>query len=265
MKEVAEFGSLTSAYQNVLRDVLYYPQYECAPRGLKIREILNYTFSVVEPIAGPIITANLRRNAIIADYTKAEFKLFDDQATSAEEFARAASFWKQLANPDGTVNSAYGHLIFGRKCCGNPEFESKEFEHGRTSPEPWMRSPWNWALESLKSDKDSRQAILHFNTPDFAWVGNKDQVCTIFGQFILREDQLHFTVHMRSNDVVKGLVYDCVWFTSLMEKARQELLPTYPNIKIGTYTHMATSMHIYQNQFELAESMLHPSLRLNQK
>jgi hypothetical protein len=271
------FHTLNEAYQEVLKDVLHFPEYTCSPRSLKIKEILGYKFTVQQPTDSPIITADAERNAVIADYTKAEFKLYDSLTRDAEEYGHASAFWKQIANPDGTINSAYGYLLWDRKCCGNPELEHARIQEKFLTPEHrqqditagfkaeafapggiknYRYTPWEWAIKTLRLDKDSRQAIMHFNTPDVLWWGNKDVTCTLIAQFMIRNDELHLFIDMRSNDVVRGLVYDCVWFASLMKKALAELQETYPNLKLGNYTHYAHSMHVYETQFEIAEKMI---------
>ena len=54
-----------------------------------------------------------------------------------------SNFWKHLDNGDGTVNSAYGNLIFKERLSDG-------------------RNQYQWALDSLIDDKDSRQAIITF-------------------------------------------------------------------------------------------------------
>jgi hypothetical protein len=255
------FTSLNLAYQRALIDVLTGFEYQCAPRDQKIREILNYKLVVDGPSdRNPIITADQERNKTIAQYTNAEFELYEKGTRDATEFARASSFWKKLANPDGTINSAYGHLVFDRKICGNPQMElwQEGFEHGRGDGSKVMRSPWEWAKIMLEADRDTRQAIILFNTPDVLWVGNKDVVCTLNAHFLIRDNKLHLSVDMRSCDVVLGLVYDCVWFSSLMHRMLHELRPKYANLQLGTYTHYSHSLHIYERNFEAAAKMIGP-------
>jgi thymidylate synthase len=241
--------TFSEAYQYILRDVLFRPQFTCSPRGQRIKEILGYTFTVTCPDNGkPIRTANPDRNKVIETYTSAEFELYASLTRDAEEFARAASFWRKLKNPDGTINSAYGYLIWGRKCCGNLGFESG----GQ------MRTPWDWMIQTLIHDKDSRQAILHFNTPDVLWFGNKDVTCTMSAQFFIREDKLIMDVNMRSQDIVRGWPYDIAWFSHLLFRAVEDLKSTYPNLTVGTYSHKSGSMHVYETQWEMAQKMLGP-------
>lgn len=240
----------SKAYLKALHDVWYQCQFVSAPRGLAIREIMNYTFIVTKPTSEPIKTFDVERNKVIEEYTARETELYDSCTNRVEDFAKASKFWNQLANPDGTVNSAYGYLIWKNTSCGNAfEGDAVPIEEVRRNPgclDNIFRTPWEWAKQSLIQDKDTRQAILRFSLPEHQWMGNKDQVCTMYGNFLIRDNQLHFSVFMRSNDLMKGLVYDLPWFVSLMDKMVEELKPTYPNITKGTYTHCANSMHIYE-------------------
>lgn len=257
----------SEAYQDTLSNVLYYPTFVCSPRGIKIKERLNYSFQVIRPSSAPIVTADEERNKAIAQYTAKEFELYDSMSTSAEEFAIASSFWKKIANPDGTVNSAYGYLIFGRNICGSIfENWNEPPPKDLTGTEPLIfnlqspgvfRTPWEWAMMSLEQDLDTRQAIMHFSTPNHAWKGVKDFTCTLTAQFLVRDDRLHMIVNMRSNDVVRGLVYDMPWFMSLQERAVKELSErTGKKIQLGSYYHNAGSMHIYEQHWQTAILML---------
>jgi len=237
------FDTIHEAYRAALTDVWYRHEFKSAPRGLAVREILNYTFTVTNPVAEPIRTADEDRNKVIADYTAKEVELYNSCSNRVEDFAKASKFWEKLANPDGTVNSAYGYLIWKNPSCGNEFFE---FDRETGGYLQFQRTPWEWAKQSLIQDKDTRQAILRFSLPEHQWMPNKDQTCTMHGNFLIRNDQLHLTVIMRSNDLMKGLVYDLPWFVSLMDKMVEELKPTYPTLTKGMYTHTVHSMHIYE-------------------
>lgn len=246
---MSRFKTTHDAYLQALRDVWFSPEYKSAPRGLPCREIMNYTFVVEEPTSESIKTFDEERNRVIADYTAKETDLYDSCTNAVDDFAKASKFWRQLANPDGTVNSSYGYLIWKNASHGKPFFEfhdrTQQGDHYYHSS-AGMRTPWEWAKMSLEQDKDTRQAILRFSLPEHQWVGNKDQTCTMHGNFLIRDDKLHLTIVMRSNDLMKGLVYDLPWFVSLMDKMVDELKPTYPTLTKGTYTHTVHSMHIYE-------------------
>lgn len=233
---IAEFTR--DAYLGALDDVYNNPDYKSAPRGLPIRECLNYTFMVLNPSSEPIETLDPERNKVIADYTLKEMALYDAGTNRVEDFEKASSFWRKIANEDGTINSAYGYLIWKHRSCRSHDTQ------------------WEWAKQSLINDKDTRQAFIRFSLPDHQWWGNKDQVCTMHGNFLIRENQLHLTIVMRSNDLVLGLVYDLPWFCSLLDRMVAELRPHYPELQKGTYTHLAHSLHIYDRDEAKVRGML---------
>lgn len=248
------FETTHEAYLRALEDVWFNPQFKAAPRGLPVREILNYTFTVTNPVAEPLVTKDLDRNEVIKSYTAKECELYDSGSNSVDDFAKASKFWKQLANPDGSVNSAYGYLIWKNKSHGH--VWEQLVTDCKVGPGKHMRTPWEWAKESLIQDKDTRQAILRFSLPEHQWFGNKDQTCTMHGNFLIRDNKLHLTVVMRSNDLMKGLAYDMPWFVSLMDRMVEELKPTYPELEKGEYTHTVHSMHIYEKDGPVILKML---------
>jgi len=232
------YRDVSSAYLGTLEDVYLNPDYKTAPRGFPIREKVDYIFHVEKPTADPIVTADAERNVVIAEYTAKEVALYDSGSNRVEDFEKASKFWRQIANADGTINSAYGFLIWHNKSCGGNQ------------------TPWEWAKQSLIQDKDSRQAFMRFSLPQHQYQGNKDQTCTMHANFLIREDKLNLTVVMRSNDLWLGLTYDLPWFCSLLDRMVDELKFTYPNLTKGTYTHLAHSSHIYERDLAKIEKAL---------
>lgn len=259
------YNSTSEAYLSTLEDVYTNPDYTSSPRGQLIREKVDYTFKVLNPSSESISTRDNDRNKVIATYTAKEVELYNSCSNHAEDFGKASKFWLQLSNPDGTINSAYGHLIWAKKSHGS-DFETKLFEvrpfwtndpvGNRYEYIPVRRTPWEWCVESLKRDKETRQAILRFSLPEHFWVGNKDQTCTMHGNFLIRDNKLHLSIVMRSNDLVKGLVYDMPWFCSLMDKMIIELKSTYPDLQKGHYTHTVHSIHMYDRDTESVKKMI---------
>ena len=239
-----KYKTTHEAYLETIRDVLYCAEYESAPRGQPILEKTDYTFRVENPKSEPIKTLDENRNKTIELYTQKEMDLYNSGSNLLQDFAKASSFWKKIANPDQTVNSAYGHLIWFNKSQGHKRFENTS------------RTPWQWAKESLIKDKDTRQAVMSFSLPEHKWLGNKDQVCTLHGNWLIRDDKLNLSIVMRSNDLSKGLVYDLSWFVSLIEKMVNELRPYYPNLQVGHYTHTAHSIHIYKKDIPQMKKMI---------
>jgi thymidylate synthase len=243
--------TIHEAYLGALRDVWYDYEHRSSPRGQPTREICDYSFRVLKPVDEAIVTNDAERNRTIASYTQKETELYDSCTNLASDFGKASKFWLKLANPDETVNSAYGYLIWKNRSHGNPVFEDYV-----TNQPAYMRTPWEWCVESLKADKDTRQAILRFSLPEHAWAGNRDFPCTMHGNFLIRDDKLNLSITMRSNDLMKGLVYDMPWFISLLYKMVDELKNTYPDLSVGTYTHTSHSMHIYEKDEKAILGML---------
>jgi thymidylate synthase len=240
----------SEAYLGTLKDILENPEYISSPRGQRCYEKMDYTFKILNPSTEPIKTLDLERNKVIESYTAKEVELYNSCTNLAEDFGKASKFWLNLANPDGTVNSAYGHLIWAKRSHGS------HFELSGTSEGPTVRTPWEWAKGSLIRDKDTRQAVLRFSLPEHFWIGNKDFVCTLHGLFSIREDRLNLTITIRSQDMVFGSTYDWPWFCSLINRMVEELKPSYPNLVPGTYTHIAHNIHIYERDLEKVKKML---------
>ena len=246
------FNNIHEAYKSILKEVIDEPEYVCSPRGLAIKEITDYTFRVLEPVSETIVTEDVERNKTIASYTEKETLLYDSCTNAVEDFVEASKFWGHLANPDGTINSAYGYLIWKNRSHGNGDYEYNKPVWGAEC----LRTPWEWARECLTADKDTRQALLRFSLPEHQWMGNKDQTCTMHGIFLIRENKLNLSITMRSNDLMKGLVYDLPWFVSLIDKMVEDLKPVYPDLEKGHYTHTVHSMHIYEKDEPAIRKMI---------
>ena len=267
------YQDIHSAYLGTLADVYDNPDYVCSPRGLEIREKLDYQFRILNPIAESIVTHDLERNKVIADYTAKECELYNSCSNKVEDFEKASKFWSKLANPDGTITSSYGYLIYKNKSHGSIYEHYKKDEAGNIIKPTWndvtgtdykgqditmpgMRTPFEWCVQALKADKDTRQAILRFSLPEHFWVGTKDLTCTMHGDYLIRDNKLNFSIVMRANDLEKGLVYDLSFFISLMDKMVEELKPVYPELTKGYYTHTVHSIHSYKRDEEKILKML---------
>ena len=225
--------SFAEAYDSVLTALINDYEYITSPRGQKIKEIIGLQLEIENPYS------NLFRNSVRdlpLQYLADELYLYFNGSNSAEEFSNASTFWNKIKNEDGTVNSAYGYLIF-------------------KNPTKYGMTQWEWAKQSLIKDEDSRQAVMHYNTPDHQYEGVKDFVCTMSNQFFIRDNCLDMITYIRSQDWILGSTFDIPWFMLLMQCMRIELLPYYPNLELGKYIHFVGSCHLYERNFEMAEKM----------
>lgn len=223
--------SLGDIYSQVIPEILNKPQFICKPRDQKIHEFINVNFELTKP--KKCLFKNKWRSSPLK-YICHELLLYYAGVNDGKYFEKASKFWGNLFNNDGTVNSAYGYLIFNKK----------------------YYSSWMWAIESLRRDKDSRQAIIHYNTPDYNYTDNKDYVCTLFNQFFIRDNKLYLIYNIRSNDLHFGVPADIVWGYTLMECMRYSLLDIYPDLKLGSYIHQIGSLHLYERNFEQYKKMI---------
>lgn len=237
--------SFAGAYKKLLYDLIHIPDFISAPRGQKINEILGAS---LEFSPEKCLYENERRSSQLK-YIAAELVWYFNKSNDVNFINKFSKFWNQITNPDNrTVNSAYGHLIFN-------ELHSTNWRDDNND-EPSFISQWQWAYKQLIADKDTRQAILHYNKPHHQYLGNKDFVCTMYQTFHIRDNKLYSHVHMRSNDVILGLPTDVAWFSILQINLYKLLLKVYPDLELGTMTHISDSIHFYERHDNLISEML---------
>ena len=230
--------TFAEAYKESLVDLLNFPEYETKPRDMAIKENCDVALVIDNPLSC------LYQNSVRSSqwkYIAAELLWYFMGRNDVGYIAKFAKFWESIQNNDGTVNSSYGHLLF-----------TNINEHQFTQ--------YNWAFESLKKDKDSRQAVLHFNLPTHQREENKDFVCTMYGIFQIRDNKLNLTVSMRSNDVILGLPTDIAFFATLQSQMLFHLVlhggEEFKYLQLGSYTHIANSFHVYERHFDLVKRMI---------
>lgn len=226
--------TFADVYRESLSDLLNNPDFESSPRGIVCKEIINATLIIENPILGTY--GNFKRGSQYK-YIAAELLWYFLGRNDVEFIEKFACFWKLIQNEDGTVNSAYGNLLFKHSTPDNI-------------------SQYNWAIDSIIKDRDTRQAVMHFNLPKHQVPSNKDFVCTMYGNFHVRNNKLHLSIKMRSNDAVLGTATDIAFFTLLHQQALVHLKEFYPDLELGTYTHTIDSFHIYERHFKLVGDML---------
>ena len=197
------------------------------PRDLKVKELI-YGQVDVDPTK-PI--ANFEDRKFNFKYFAGELAWYLQKDTNIDYINKFSNFWKNITNP-GTneINSNYGALLFNDQLA--------------------------WCLDSLKKDKNTRQAIAFLNQPKYQFEGNKDFVCTMYLNFFIRDNKLNMKVQMRSNDIFYGLTFDAPFFAFVHQHMYLWLKEeAYTNLELGTYTHFADNIHFYQHHFELADKI----------
>lgn len=232
-----DFGSL---YGNIINKLLHHSDCSSTPRGIPILELVNVSCCLLDPTK--ILFTNSARN-LDKRYLARELKWYFSKSNKLSDIEYASSFWKNIANKDGTLNSAYGYLLW-------QEDLSLVKQTGDV-----VKNQWDWAFYSLFNDQDTRQAIMHFNSAQHQFIENKDFVCTLTGQFLIRKNKLNLIINMRSSDVFFGVTYDYPFFALLIQKMRKDLLFRYPDLELGSLIVNSGSLHLYERNIETVKKM----------
>lgn len=229
-----KFSTFANMYEYYIQEVFYNFDYISSPRNQKIKEKINVSFELTNPYN------NLFLNEIRTPsrkYLAGELLWYFQGDNSLEFIEKYSRFWSNIACEDKSVNSAYGHLIFK--------------ETNKTNI-----TEYQWVLESLIKDKDSRQAIMHFNKSNHQYNGVKDFPCTLNVQFMIRENKLNSHIIMRSSDLFFGISYDIPFFSLLHQNTLLLLKNYYHDLQIGSLFFNTMSLHIYEKDFDILEKSL---------
>lgn len=237
-------SSINQRFYELIQDIELNTQIngEVDPRGLKVKESLLTIFSI-DPQYPCIDFENRKFNY---KYFAAEVVWYLLKSDNISFISKFSNFWNNIATQEGKINSNYGKLLF----TNNPETQTTQMA---------------WVVNSLRKDKNTRQAIAYIGGPNFQYSQNKDFVCTQYLNFFIRNDELHMKVQMRSNDIFYGLMFDAPWFSLVHQNTYLELKETYPELKLGKYFHSSDNSHYYQRHFEIAKDILLEDVKLGPK
>lgn len=217
--------NFSDTFTNIIQDIENNGQVS-QPRDMKVKELTvkNYEINSNQPFADfPDRKFNWK-------YLAGELVWYLNKDRDVDYISNFSNFWKNITNPyTNEINSNYGSLLFGDQLY--------------------------WALQSLRMDKNSRQAIAFLNQPKFQFISNKDFVCTMYLNFWIRDNKLHMKVQMRSNDIFYGLTFDAPFFAVVHQHMLLWLKENYSDLELGTYHHCVDNIHFYERHFELAENI----------
>lgn len=188
------------------------------------RELNNASFTLTDITNNVINIRNISKS-----YLFGELLWYMTARDDIDFIQKFSGFWGRISDDGVHSNSAYGHILFKR--------------HGFNQVEK--------IIDLLKTDKNSRRAVLNFNVPNVNVIETKDEICTIALQMYIRDNKLHCTGIMRSNDIWLGTPYDVTFFTEL-----QKYIAHRVGVEYGTYTHFVTSIHVYDRNFEDLKNVL---------
>ena len=195
--------------------------------GVKCIELIGASFEADEPaIFG---TPNI-------EYIQKEIRWYQSMSLNINDiygFGKAPpEAWKYAASDGGFIHSNYGYLIW-------------HADNG---------NQYDKCLQELKNNPNSRRALMIYNRPEI-WEeynidGCSDFICTNSVAYYIRNDELHCSVSMRSNDVVYGYKNDYAWQQYVLHKLANDL-----NIEPGTMIWQVQNLHVYEKHFNLVKPL----------
>lgn len=218
--------------RNYFIDAYHNKEYVTDKTGVKTLELVGASFIADEP------TIFGRLNV---DYIQRELKWYESQSLSVNDIpGEVPQIWKDVSDHEGYINSNYGYLIYSRK--NYQQFDA--------------------VIEELALNPNSRRAVMIYNRPsmheEYDNNGMNDFICTNAVQYMIRNNQLHAVVQMRSNDVIFGYRNDYAWQRHVLDEVIKEYNIVMHNennpVIPGNITWQVGSLHVYERHFKFIEA-----------
>ena len=189
-------------------------------RGSRQRELTFQSLKLTDPTS---IDITNRGRRFSRTYALSEWLWYLRGDRSIINISKQASLWGRIADGRDEVESNYGyHMRFG----------------------PGI-GQWDWVIDELANDRDSRRATIVINQPYHKMKNVEDYPCTHYMQFFIRNGLLDLGVYMRSNDIIFGLCNDVFTFCLFQQLMVNELRRAGVDVGLGQYHHMTGSLHLY--------------------
>lgn len=197
-----------------------------SPKGNCIIEVENFSM-VLNPLWN---VCKFKERKLNLGYMLGEMCWYIRGDRNDDSILYYSKFWNKVKNPDiPHYNSNYGYYAF-------------------------VEQQLIRCVNMLLADKDTRQASIIIATSEA--VGKSDTPCTYAVSFRIRQNKLNMTVHMRSNDIWRGFCIDMFQFSIWQQMVYWRIFHHYPDLTLGTYTHIADSFHAYENIFDSLEILV---------
>ncbi len=205
------------------------------------QQAYDVTYTLLKPLNRLHL---LRKPKSIRYFCRELLAYFRGSLKVNEGLAQASAFWKKLADANDEIASNYGYYVFHQRI-----------------PEANNITQYEWVIQCLEKNLDSRKAFINVNQPKHKIAENKDFPCTIGMQFFVRNNHLCCVVSSRSTDIYTGLPYDMGFFsfvTELVYKDLKERLPQEQarDLKLGFVSMKTNFTQIYDKTRDEALALL---------
>lgn len=221
------FNNINESYKCLISAILEGGK-RISPRGLETLELSPVSITINNPLEN-IIYSDARK--LNYGFMLGELAWILQKSDDMNHICWYNKNWSNFSDDGKTLNGAYGKRIF--------DYGSEHINQ------------FDKVVELLKEDPESRQGTIVLFDPSLDFLKTKDKPCTNLMRFSIRNNKLNMIVFMRSNDIMFGYPYDVFNFTSL-----QVIMASKLNVKVGIYTHVVDSLHMYMNQIDWCKDIL---------
>jgi len=228
-------------------------------RGSEVREVVDFSFCITNP-KRRVLTCPFRYNNVAATIAET-FWVFAGR-NDLEFLINFLPNAIDYSDNDGlTWGAGYGnrlrhfHPLHNRWDLHNGNVEVKDGYFYENTYGIGYYDQIDSVIKTLQEDKFSRQAIIVLPQPNIDYdphIQTEDRPCTVFIQFLIRDDKLYCFVRMRSTDIIYGCFNINVFEWTLL----QEIIAGILNIEIGEYHHNAVSFHYYHSMDRRIDKIL---------
>ena len=214
----------TTAWKLAMANVYNNYKYQSAPRGMGIREILNFKYEV--DMHEPIVLLGARK--LNYGFMFAEAAWIVSGSNRLEDITPYMKSYANYSDDGFTLHGAYG-----------PKFIDQI----------------SYVAKAIAKDLDTRQAVMNIwrEKPG----ESKDIPCTTNIQWLVRDKKLHCVVTMRSQDIILGTPYDIFTFTCMTKYLQLLLWEHYSTaVELGSLSVNVGSAHIYDKHLEDVDAWL---------
>lgn len=202
-------------------------------RGSPILEVIQHSFAISNPIQRVVIPVGRQSNTFAA---LAE-TMWVLGGRNDIEFLMPYMPKNAVRNSDDgkTWRGAYGPRI--RSWIGRANTQIDQLKE---------------VVRLLCEDRNTRRAVISLFDPAEDFTSSLDIPCNNWIHAIIRDNRLHLTIAIRSNDIWYGMSHINLFEWSVL----QEAIALWTNADVGSSAMIIGSMHLYDQHIPAARSVL---------
>jgi thymidylate synthase len=211
----------------------------------KTREMRHVVLDVHNPIDRVVFSRPINPAFAIAEV------IWILAGANRSEFIK---FWNPRLVNYLDQNKDYFHGAYGYRIGSSPKLSARAEKSLRVVPNNFSEKfdQLKQAIEILENHPSSRQVVLQIWSSELDFPNpnprSLDIPCNVFGHLLLRNNKLEWTQMMRSTDLVWGLPYNFIQWTTI-----QEIVAGWLDVSVGNHVLISNSLHVYEHHWNQLE------------